>query len=293
MIKIPATTANLGSGFDILGIALNLYNYFEFKESDRNNLIIKNNTNRDILLDSEDNLIHFSIKKIFDEFGKKAPPLEISMEINIPFSRGLGSSSSAICGGLYIANKLLNNHFSKNDLVKFATDIEGHPDNVAPCLLGGIVLSSYYDKKVLAKQIELNSKLKFIVAIPNFELSTKKARSVLPKRVNFQDSLFNLSRVSFLIQGFCNNDLESIAYGLNDKLHEPYRAKLIKGFNEVKKSAIDSGAIGAVLSGAGPCILAIANNNYDKIANIMKETWANFQVDSVIKILEIDYKGIE
>ncbi|MEK7431741.1 MAG: homoserine kinase [Cyanobacteriota bacterium] len=291
-IKIPATTANLGSGFDIMGVALNMYNYLEIKESNLTSLEIKNNTKGSINLDKKDNLIYKSIKRVFDEFGEKIPELDMKMEVNIPLSRGLGSSSSAISAGVFAGNILLNKNLSKNDLVKIATEIEGHPDNVAPCILGGIVLSLCEDKKVFTKKILSNLDLKFIVVVPEFELSTEKARSVLPKKIVFADAVFNYSRRAFLVQGFYDNNIEMIKLGLDDKIHEQYRANLIEGFYAVKKAGLESGAIGTVLSGAGPSILAITTKNEKEISENMVNKWSEFGIKSNANILSIDNEGI-
>jgi len=290
-VKIPATTANLGAGFDVLGIALNLYNSIEVLVSEQDKIEIFTSEKVNTLSKNNDNLIYQCIKKIFDEFGERIPKLEINININIPVCRGLGSSSSAIVAGLMAGNFLLNQKLSKEELLYFANEIEGHPDNVTPCLFGGITSSLLENKKVHFQKIKTKLPLSFVVGIPDFELSTKLAREVLPKNVAYSDAIFNLGRVAFLINGLLSNDCESIKLGLNDKLHEPYRAKLIKGFDEIKKSALNNGALGTVLSGAGPTILAITLENQENIGLAMQNTWKEFGVNSIYKILKIDETG--
>ncbi|MBC7476211.1 MAG: homoserine kinase [Candidatus Sericytochromatia bacterium] len=289
-LKVPATTANVGSGFDVMGIALNLYNFIEIKESNKTTI----NFDKNIKVSSgKNNLIYKSIERIFNEQNLKTPDFEINVSINIPTSRGLGSSSSAIIGGLVAANYFCGQKFSKNEILNFANDIEGHPDNVAPCLLGGIVSSVVENKKVFSCNINTDLDLSFVVIIPEFELPTSESRKVLPKTINFSDAIFNMSRLSFLINGFYKNDLKMIEIGLKDRLHEQYRGKLIKGFDEIKNIALENGAIGSVLSGAGPTILAVCRNNPDEIGNFMKNKWIELGVKSDYKILKIDYEGIK
>lgn len=289
-LKVPATTANVGSGFDVMGIALNLYNFIEIKESNKTTI----NFDKNIKVSSgKNNLIYKSIERIFNEQNLKTPDFEINVSINIPTSRGLGSSSSAIIGGLVAANYFCGQKFSKNEILNFANDIEGHPDNVAPCLLGGIVSSVVENKKVFSCNINTDLDLSFVVIIPEFELPTSESRKVLPKTINFSDAIFNMSRLSFLINGFYKNDLKMIEIGLKDRLHEQYRGKLIKGFDEIKNIALENGAIGSVLSGAGPTILAVCKNNPDEIGNFMKSKWMELGVKSDYKILKIDYEGIK
>lgn len=291
-ILVPATTANLGSGFDILGASLNLYNILTFEETDETSIKIINNLNDELKLEAKNNLIYRSIDYFFKTIDKKTPEVKIEIEINIPFSRGLGSSSSAIVGGLFIANKLSGANLSKSDLVTMATAIEGHPDNVSPCILGGMVLSLTQDKKVFTQNIPLKNELSFVVAIPNFKLSTEDARKVIPKQIDFSDAVFNSGRLAFLIQALNSNNFDFLNIAMQDKLHEQYRAKLIKGFYAVKVSAIKAGALASVLSGAGPTILALCSTNQKEIGTAMVKAWLDLGVTSEYKILEIDYLGV-
>lgn len=291
-ILVPATTANLGSGFDILGAALNLYNILTFEEAEKTSIKIINNLNDELRLEPKSNLIYKSINYFFNEIGKKTPEVKIEIEINIPFSRGLGSSSSAIASGLFIANILSSSNLPKSDLVTMATAIEGHPDNVAPCILGGMVLSLSEDKKVFTQRIPQKNDISFVVAVPNFKLSTEDARRVIPKQIDFADAVFNSSRLAFLIQALNSNNLDFLNISMQDKLHEQYRAKLIKGFYEVKNSAIQNGALASVLSGAGPTILALCTKNQKQIGEAMIKTWLDLGVTSEYKVLEIDNLGV-
>lgn len=290
-IRVPSTTANVGPGFDILGICLNLYNYIDIDYSYKYQLKYTGSEYKNSLSNDKNNLFYYSMEKVYKEFGVKIPEFSINTEVNIPLSRGLGSSSSAIVAGVSAANHFLGNKLNKNEMLKICNDIEGHPDNVAPCLLGGIVISMSESNKVYTQTIQSKNNLKFIVVIPEFELSTKKARSVLPDKIDFFDSVFNSSRLSFLIMSFINGDKELMSIALKDRLHEQYRGKLIKGFEDIKNTAIEYEAIGSVLSGAGPTILAIADQNENIIAEKMSNKWLELGIKSKSKILEIDHSG--
>lgn len=290
-IRVPATTANLASGFDCMGIALNLYNYFEVSISDNNKIYWFGSEKTEWLPRSENNLIHQSIKKVFEFANREIICTDIKSEINIPVSRGLGSSSSAIIAGVFIGNKLLENTLTNNELINIANEIEGHPDNITPCLFGGITSSIVDNNKVHINKINNNSSLKFIFLIPEFQLSTKEARKVLPSNVPFSDAVFNLSRVSFLVEGFSKNNPELIKLGLQDKLHEQYRSKLIKGFYELRATAIELGALNLVISGAGPTLLIVTEKNEKEIAEKLKLQWKEMGINSYYHLLNIDTEG--
>lgn len=290
-IQVPATTANLGSGFDILGVCLNLYNFIDIDISDNYNLTYSGKEYKTSLNTNTKNLFYSSIERVYKEFGLEIPDFKINIEVNIPLSRGLGSSSSAIVSGVYSANHFLGNKLNNDDMLKICNDIEGHPDNVAPCLLGGIVISMFENNKVFNQKINNKNSYKFIVVIPDFELSTKKARKVLPEKVSFADSIFNSSHLAFLIMSLINGDNNLLKISLNDRLHEQYRGSLIKGFEEIKNTARDNGAIGSVLSGAGPTILALAVENENEIAQKMQDKWLEFGIKSRYEILDIDNEG--
>ncbi len=261
-IKIPATSANLGAGFDSLGLAVNLYNYVDMELSDKIDISSRDNTR---VPTTENNLIYSSAQHLFDLYGKKLGGLKIIQENNIPMTRGLGSSSACIIGGLVGANTLLGNHFSKDELVNIASQIEGHPDNTTPALLGGIVTAVIEEGKVYWVKQEVFNRLKLIAIIPDFQLSTALARKCLPTEVSHMDARFNLSRAALFSASLLQGKYENIKIAVNDKLHQPYRMKLITKSEEVFQKAYDLQAYGVYISGAGPTIMAIVdtqNNNF-------------------------------
>lgn len=288
-IRIPATSANLGAGFDALGLALNYYNYVNIEESDR--IDIRSLDNIDIPTD-ESNLVYESAKKVFDICGKPLKGLKIQQENNIPMTRGLGSSSACIVAGLIGANTLLNNPLSPDELVDLAALIEGHPDNTAPALLGGIVTAVFDGQKVHWVKQEVFTTLKFVAIIPNFELKTEKARSCLPKEIPHKDAVFNLSRAALFSASLLTGKFENLKTAVDDKLHQPYRLPLIPNADMVFNLAYTLDAYAVYMSGAGPTIMAIVDHDNSYFAGKMR-----FALDShglsdwTVKELEIDNYG--
>ena len=209
----------------------------------------------------------------------------------IPAIRGLGGSGTAILGGLLTANALCGEPFSRAELLNFATELEGHPDNVAASLLGGLVVSVMDGGEVHTIKLDCGSALHVVVAIPDFPLSTKEARRVLPQSVKFADAIYNVSRSSFLVAAIATGNFDMLSLAMNDRLHQPYRVPLIRGFDEVAKAAMDAGALSVALSGAGPSIAAYCTTAMKEIARQMTQTFARHQVACDIKILPIDATG--
>lgn len=266
-IQIPATSANLGAGFDALGLALTFYNYVEMEESDR--IDIKSSDGLDIPTD-EKNLIYISAKDLFNVCGKKLDGLKLRQTNSIPMARGLGSSSACIIAGLVGANKMLGDPLTKDDLVNLSAQIEGHPDNTAPALLGGIVTAVFDGRKVHWVKQEVFTKLKFVAVIPDFELKTEQARACLPKEIAHKDAVYNLSRAALFSASLLTGKFENLRTAVDDKLHQPYRMELIPHCRDVFDIAYTHGAYGAYISGAGPTIMAIVDESNTYFAGKMK-----------------------
>ncbi|MGN0612416.1 MAG: homoserine kinase [Porcipelethomonas sp.] len=266
-IQIPATSANLGAGFDALGLALTYYNYVEMEESDR--IDIQSLDNVAVPTD-ESNLIYISAKDLFNVCGRSISGLKIRQTNNIPMARGMGSSSACIVAGLVGANELLGKPLSTDDIVDLAAQIEGHPDNTAPALLGGIVTAVFDGKKVHWVKQEVFTKLKFVTVVPDFELKTEKARACLPAEVSHKDAVYNLSRAALFSSSLLTGKFENLRTAVHDKLHQPYRMALIPNAREVFDIAYNHGAYAAYISGAGPTIIAIVDENNKYFSGKMK-----------------------
>lgn len=289
-IKVPATTANLGPGFDCLGLALKLHNTIKiYKDVDR--LTIDNNDSNGWLEKNEDNLIYKSIKMLYDDIGEKVPPIKIVQDVNIPISRGLGSSAACIVGGLSAANELLGRPVSQERILELATEMEGHPDNVAPALLGGLVISAKVDVGVKYVRHAVNSGVKLIALIPDFPMSTKKARGVLPTTISYKDAVFNVGRSSLLTASLITGDLSCIKYAVEDKMHQPYRLGLIQDGEKIFNAAYANGADAMFISGSGSTLMAIANNPgvIEKMRDFCKVLSSKWNVVPI----DIDNQGVQ
>ena len=286
-VKVPATSANIGPGFDALGLALNLYNSFIFEEIPEGLEII----GCDDSFINSDNLVYTSMLKTFNKIGYKVKGIKITMNTSIPVSRGLGSSAACILGGVIGANELAGSSLSKDEILNIATEIEGHPDNIAPALYGGIVVSIMEKNKVYFNKVNAAKGIKFVALIPDFTLSTKEARNVLPTIVSYKDAVYNISRVSILISALSNGRFDLLEYAVKDVLHQPYRGKLIPYFNDILNISNTLGALGIYLSGAGPTIIAMIDND-DSIYTIgIRDYLKSIDLNWEIKELELDLTG--
>lgn len=284
-VKVPASTANIGPGFDTLGLALDMYNMYSFEETD-SGLKIEGCPDE---FNNEDNLVYKSFQIAAKEMGKSIKGLKISMETDIPVSRGLGSSSACIVGGVFGANALLCGGLSKDELFKIAVKIEGHPDNIAPAVYGGLTASIVEGDTPYCMKYSLHEKIKFCALIPDFETSTSEARKLLPAEVSYKDAVFNVSRVAVLLKALEEGDLHIINVALKDRLHHPYRKKLIHECEEVKKICVENGSHAFFISGSGPTLMNIIEN--PEFTNIIKGSIMKLKHNWVIKFLQADYSG--
>lgn len=258
-VKVPATTANMGPGFDSIGMALGMYNIVYAEEIEEGLEIIVQDGNKDIPTD-ETNLIYKTICAFYENIHKPVPGLRIIQQDSIPHTRGLGSSAACIVAGLHIANALSQSFFSKEELVQMAAQLEGHPDNTTPALLGGMTIGAMNSEDMKYVKVHVAENLHFAVMIPDFTLSTELARGVLPETVSLKDAIFNTSRAALLTASMLTGDMDNLELAMQDRLHEPYRAKLIPHMEEILEKARFYGAKGTFLSGAGPTLLAVVKN---------------------------------
>ena len=264
-IRVEATSANVCVGFDVLGLALNLYNEFTFKEADDFSFVGFETE----FANKKNNLVYDSYIKVFEKLNKKVIPVEIGFKGDIPVSRGLGSSSSLIVAGVFAANKMLGNPMSKDECFDICANIEGHPDNVAPAIYGNLVASYKVNDKFVPVVYNVNNELKFIVVIPNYKLSTHEARGVLPKELSYADIINNTSRIVNIPKAFNEGNIDLLLDLFNDKMHEPYRAKLIKEYS-ILKDICKKEELPFAISGSGSTMLIISKdlNILNKLKNI-------------------------
>ncbi|MCX6055347.1 MAG: homoserine kinase [Chloroflexi bacterium] len=264
LIRVPATTANLGPGFDCLGLALDLWNEVEVSSAGEGLSISIQGEGQDELPTDETNLTYCSMKEYALRHQKSLPEgIQMVCRNQIPLTSGLGSSSAAIVSGILAAAAILEIPLERKDQLECAARIEGHPDNVAPCILGGLVASSVTSEQAIAINLPIAS-LPILIIVPEFKFPTPLARAVLPKSVPFEDAIFNLGRMVFLSEALKNADLELLSSALQDKLHQPYRIPMIPGAESAISAAQRAGAAGVVLSGAGPSLLVFLRSKEDQ-----------------------------
>ncbi|MBO8137209.1 MAG: homoserine kinase [Desulfotomaculum sp.] len=285
-VYVPATTANLGPGFDCLGMALNLHNVVEMEKLDAGlHIEVQGDGSADIPRD-ESNIVYQAALKVFETVNFFPAGLRIKLTNQIPVCRGLGSSAAAIVGGIVAANLLSGSKLSKDKMLDLAVQMEGHPDNVAPALFGGITVSAAAEGEVHYICIAPPAGLKTVVAVPDFKLSTKLAREVLPNQVPLQDAVFNVGRAALLAAALCKGDLDKLCCAMEDRLHQNYRASLVPGMKKVLAAARLAGAKGVVLSGAGPTLIAFADDNFELIAKVMRDTFKESGIIAQVMLLE-------
>ena len=290
--RIPASTTNLGPGFDVLGLALQLYSKITLETTETETQVIVNGVDADKIPSTPEHIAFQAVELVFDRSGSKRPKgFKLEIENGIPAIRGLGGSGTAILGGLLTANALCSTPFSDAELLNFATELEGHPDNVAASLYGGLVVSAQEKTEVYTIRLECPSTLSVVLAIPDFPLSTEQARDVLPTSVGFADAIYNTSRSTLLIASIVTGQFEMLRVAMKDRLHQPYRTSLIPGFNDVANAATAAGALSVALSGAGPTVAAYCLEHTELVAEQMQSAFKKYQIASDIKILKPDADG--
>ena len=296
IVDVPSTTANLGPGFDCLGAALDLYNRFTITRIEGNGErfeLIMEGPEGNHLRGGPENLVYRAAQRVWKAAGIEPVGLEARVRLAVPPARGLGSSATAIVAGLVGANALMGSPLTKEKLLELAIDIEGHPDNVVPSLLGGLCITAKTaSERWRVIRCEWDEAIKAVVAIPSIRLSTNEARRAMPKTIPISDAITNLGALTLLLQGLRTGNGELIADGMNDRLHEPYRWRLIKGGLEVRNAAIKAGAWGCVISGAGPSVLALCNEiDGPNISRAMIDTWKSLGIESKAPMLSIQTGG--
>lgn len=264
IIKVPATSANLGSGYDTMGLSLDLYNEFNITR-----------TKEQV---DEKNLVYRSFKYLFEIEKEQVPKIKINIDGKVPIARGLGSSATCIVAGLVAANIIFEGKYGMDELLKYATAIEGHPDNVGPALMGGLVISTTLKDEVCYYKLKASDELSFIVIVPDYTLETRLARSLVPKVVKLEDAIYNISHSNLISRAIERGDMEMLRKVYGDRLHEPYREKLIPDFSRYKEIA-DKNESAIFISGAGSSMLIIADKDNEKILEELKEkTPAQFKI---------------
>lgn len=289
-LRVPATSANMGAGFDTLGVAVGLYNRMMIEEIPEGLEIINKNSN-DFVPEDSSNLIYRSMAEVFDCVGYKQKGYRIIQNSNIPMTRGLGSSSACIIGGMLAANIISGRQLTYNEIIHLAAKLEGHPDNVGPALFGGFCVSLTDSDKTFVKSTKLESHIKFAVIIPDFFVATRKSRGVLPAKIDFKDAVYNISHASMFQAAMMTGDMSALKIGVRDKLHQQYRKGYVDGMDNIFEKTYSLGSNATYLSGSGPTILAILSDDYDKFKIGMEDYFKANSLEWKCMILPIDNVG--
>ncbi|MCS7056544.1 MAG: homoserine kinase [Thermoflexales bacterium] len=282
-VRIPATSANLGPGFDCMGLALDLWNTFELHQGNGAGITVESHGEGEDVLPNDKS--HLVVRTMIEELTNSMPfdPRHQSYHIvcrnAVPCGSGLGSSSTAVLAGLLFAGAILDPHGFRSAAglsrtLKRAFEIEGHGDNVAPALLGGLVIVVGHDGEVITHRI-VPPPTRVVVCVPRYHFMTSHARSVLPLHYSRSDAVFNVGRAMLVVEALRNGDGALLARAMDDRIHEPYRLPAIPGAIEAKRAALACGALAVALSGAGPGILAFAQENHDAIGQAMQSAFAS------------------
>ncbi|AFY91914.1 homoserine kinase [Chamaesiphon minutus] len=292
-VRVPATTANLGAGFDCIGAALSLYNEFAFTPIDTESLVIAVRGLEAARVNTDaSNLAYQAFVKLYSRIDRSPPVIQLEIKLGVPLARGLGSSATAIVGGLLGANALAGNPLSLADIMQLAIEMEGHPDNVVPALIGGCRLAATAASGWAIADIPWHDSVVPVVAIPDFELSTAEARSVLPTDYSRADAIFNTAHLGLMVRGLETGNPEWLSAALADRLHQPYRQQLIPGYTDVERAVVAAGGYGMVISGAGPTLLALTTaERADAVATAMTDAWATHNIQAQAQPLPVDMQG--
>lgn len=270
-VKTPATSANLGPGFDCLGLALGLYNTIDIDTTAQTLHVEISGTGAEQLPKTLDNLTLQAMSVVYDTMGLPLPPMSIKMDNRIPLSSGLGSSAAAIVGGIVAANALLGEPLSGDALLEIAVEIEQHPDNVTPALMGGLTISSLNDSSLLYRRVDVPP-LTAVVAMPRIFVSTAAQRAALPTTIPYRDAVLNIGHVALVVKALADGDIDLLCHAVQDRVHVPYRRGAIPGYDEVEAAAKSEGAA-VTISGAGPSVIAFTHGNHEELGQLMVDTF--------------------
>lgn len=290
MVRVPASSANMGAGFDTLGVAVGLYNRISVEEIPHG-LIVECDNMSDYIPRDEKNLIYRSAMRVFEKAGYTPSGLRIIQKSDIPVTRGLGSSSACIIGGSLAANVISGRKLSYSEILNLALETEGHPDNLAPALYGGFCVSMTDNDKAITKSIKLNPKIKFAAMIPSFFVPTKKSRKALPEYVSHKDAAFNVSRAAMFTAILSSGRLDGLRAAAEDRLHQPYREAYVGNMKEIFDISYELGAKATYLSGSGPTIMSVLDGNYSQFRAGMREYFKKNNIRCDCKILSVDNVG--
>lgn len=289
-VRVPASTANIGSGFDCFGIALSLYNKIRVSETE-NGLIIKNYNSNEYIPTDDKNLIYRSVIRVFEEVGYEKRGLIISQKSEIPMTRGLGSSSACVIGGLLAGNAISGRKLDTQRIFELASELEGHPDNAAPALFGGFCISCKDSEGLYRQTVRIPRGIKFVAMVPHYYVATKKSRMLIPDKVSAADAAFNLAHAASFVQAMASGNFEHLNIFTKDRLHQSYRKEMVPDMDFVFEKSLENGAKAVFLSGSGPTVIAIADENDENFKNAMHTIFEKNNIERSCTELYADNVG--
>ena len=292
-VAAPATTANMGPGYDCLGMALDIWNTIDVEPLPNGAApsVSVSGEGKGELEDGPENLVYRSMEFLYRELGRPIPPVQVSCTNEIPLARGLGSSAAAIAGGLAAANALAGGEFNARELLEMAATIEGHPDNVAAAVMGGLQLVVTEESTLYTVTVSVPAEIHAVLFIPEKRIATSDARAVLPQQLSVADAVHNMARVALLVAGMATNHPEYLAVATQDRVHQPYRQPLFPAMKLLMKAATDAGALGAFLSGSGSTVLALTQGREMTVAYEMAEAARQAAVEGALKVTQPTVQG--
>lgn len=289
-IKVPASSANMGPGFDSLGIALGMYNIIKVSETDSGFTVVTGKDRR-IIPGNENNLIYRAMNKVFYEAGYTPKGIRISQQSNIPVTRGLGSSSACIIGGMLGANVLAGRPFTYEKILDFAAEMEGHPDNVTPALYGGFCTSVFENGTVYKTSTKITQPIRFAVMFPDYPMPTRESRKVVPDNFSKEDAVYNISHTALLVSALSSGKLDLLKFAAKDKMHQQYRMNCIDGVDDIFRLSDNLGSYATYLSGSGPTVVSLIDSDNKKFADEMNKYFVTNLSGWRCKSLVIDNVG--
>jgi len=289
---VPGSTSNLGPGFDVLGLALKIYLTVTVAEADKSEIECVGEGAQDLPRDAS-NLIMRAIAKSFERAGKAVPPLKLRVDNEIPLTRGLGSSGAATIAGLLCGNRLAQAGLDETTLITLATTMEGHPENAASSLLGGLTVNCVTNDQIISKRVEADPELLAVLLIPEAGVSTRAARRVLPATISYQHAVFNLQRCASLTRALIARDYSSLRALMQDKLHQPFRSNLVPHYADFEKCAYENGALGFCISGSGSTVLAFTRYDARALQDAMEKNAIEKSVPAKVRIVGVENEGAQ
>ena len=290
-VRVPATTANMGPGFDCVGMALDIWNSVHV-EVGKSGFVI-HGEGKDGLPAGPSNVVYRYFCLPFEESGRDVPKVTLTCENEVPIGRGLGSSSAALVAGLLAGNELAGCHFTRDEILQIAAKEEGHPDNVAPALLGGCQIGVWEGSQIVTAAVPTPDDLRAVLFLPDVWMYTEKARSILPAQIARKDAVYNIGRMGLLVKALVTGDFTDLAVATQDRLHQPARQTIFPAMQNIFRAALGAGALGVFLSGAGSGVLALTRDNEMTIGYEMADAAAKSGVHGTVKVTRPTNQGAE